>query len=76
MNERTPYPESDPRYHTARIRDMLDASMRHMREDVGKVSDPQARALFETSAEVLGGLITAYEHYESRGEPAWRDSGQ
>lgn len=73
MNDRTPYPESDPRYHTARIRDMLDASMRHMREDVDKVSDPQARALFETSAEVLGGLIAAYEHYEQRSEPAWRE---
>jgi hypothetical protein len=37
------------------------------------VEDPRALALFETTAEVLGGLITAYEHYEHGAEEAWRD---
>jgi hypothetical protein len=41
-------------------------------EDVGKVSDPKAQALFETSAEVLHGLITAYDHFEQKSEAAWR----
>lgn len=36
----------------------------HLREGVGKVEDPGAEALFETKAEVPGGLITAYEHHE------------
>jgi hypothetical protein len=62
----------DPRVHTERIRGMLDATLQHMREDVGKVTDPQARALFETSAEVLGGLVAAYRHFEQRSEAAWR----
>lgn len=43
----------------------------HAREDVGKVGEPKAQALFETTAEVCGGLATAFEHYEKQ-EPAWR----
>jgi hypothetical protein len=42
-------------------------------KDVSEVEDPRALALFETTAEVLGGLITAYEHYERGAEDAWRD---
>jgi hypothetical protein len=52
---------------------MLDDVRDHLREDVGKVEDPRAEALFEATAEVLGGLITAYEHYERGTEEAWRD---
>ncbi|WNL46940.1 hypothetical protein RKE25_04680 [Dyella sp. BiH032] len=73
MNDRQALPESDPRHHTAKIKGMLHDSMQHIREDIAKVSDPKAQALFETSAEVLGGLITAYEHFEQRSEPAWRE---
>jgi hypothetical protein len=62
----------DPRVHAARIRGMLDDTIQHLREDVVKVDDPQARALFETSAEVLGGLVAAYRHFEQRSEDAWR----
>lgn len=40
---------------------MLDDTRRHAREDVGKIEDPKAQALFETTAEVLTGLITAYD---------------
>jgi len=46
--------------------------MDHVREDVGKVDDPKAQALYETTAEVLGGLATAYQHYLDRSEKAWR----
>jgi hypothetical protein len=52
---------------------MLDDVAKHLREDVLKVDDPSARAMFETTAEVLIGLITAYEHYETKAEPAFRD---
>ncbi len=40
---------------------MLDDLIKHLREDVGKVKEPKAQALFETSAEVLGGLQMAHE---------------
>lgn len=32
----------------------------------------KAQALFETTAEVLGGLVHAYEHAEKKTEPAWQ----
>lgn len=64
--------EHDPRHHSANIRKMLTDVIDHAREDVAKVKDPQARALFETTAEVLIGLRTAYEHYEQGAEEAWR----
>jgi hypothetical protein len=72
MADRAQYPESDPRHHTARLRDMLTGVIDHAREDVGKVDEPKAQALFETTAEVCRGLVTAMEHYEAKQEPAWR----
>jgi hypothetical protein len=71
--DRERYAESDPRHHTIKIRGMLSDVREHLRQDVSKVEDPRAEALFETTAEVLGGLITAYEHYERGAEAAWRD---
>jgi len=63
---------ADPRQHTANIKRMLNEVVNHVRQDVDRVDDPKAQALFETTAEVLRGLITAYEHYEGRTENAWR----
>ncbi|HZQ10744.1 MAG TPA: hypothetical protein VFD70_29470 [Anaerolineae bacterium] len=63
---------SDPRYHTARIKTMLNDMTQHLREDATRVNDPRAQALFETSAEVLQGLVKAYEHFETQAEPAWK----
>jgi hypothetical protein len=59
--------ETDALHHTAHIKGLLDELARHCREDVSKVAEPKAQALFETTAEVLIGLRTAYDHYE-RGE--------
>ena len=72
MTNRQQYAETDPRHHTIKIRGMLNDVIEHTREDAGKVNDPKAQALFETTAEVLRGLVTAYEHFEQRGEQAWR----
>jgi hypothetical protein len=60
---------TDPKHHTEHIKQMLTEVINHAREDVKKVSDPKAQALFETTAEVLIGLKQAYEHYESKSEP-------
>ena len=76
MADRTEFPENDPRHHTAKIKQMLTETMEHARKDVGKVSDPKAKALFETTAEVLAGLKKAYEHYEQHAEGAWRTSAK
>lgn len=69
-------PLDDPRSHTAKIREMLEAVARHAREDVEKVSDARAQALFETTAEVLDGLSTAYRHFDAGAELAWRNSAR
>jgi hypothetical protein len=60
------YPETDPRHHTQKIQTKLGSLIEHLRADVQKVNEPQARALFETSAEVLKGLKTACVHYEQK----------
>ncbi len=66
------YAESDPRHHTANIKRMLNDVVTHVRSDAQKVQDPQAEALFETTAEVLEGLMKAYTHFENKSEKAWQ----
>jgi hypothetical protein len=63
---------SDPKVHARNIQKMLTEIIDHVREDVDRVSEPKAQALFETTAEVLIGLRTAYEHYETGAEKAMR----
>lgn len=46
----------------------------HLREEIHNVNEPQAKALFEVSAEVLQGLYKAFGDYESKNEAAWTDS--
>jgi len=72
MSNNRQYSESDPRHHTAKLKSMLTDVINHAREDVGKVKDPQARALFETTAEALIGLRKAYDDFEQRNEEAWK----
>jgi hypothetical protein len=66
------FAEDDPRHHTTRIRDMLSELRDHLREDIAKINEPRAEALFETTAETLDGLISAFEDYERGQEEAWR----
>lgn len=62
----------DPREHTGQVKAALKELSDHVRRDVGKVEDQKARALFETTAEVLDGLHNAYEHFETGAEEAWK----
>jgi rubrerythrin len=64
--------ESDPRHHTRKMAHRLEDTIAHLREDVRKVDEPQLKAMFETSAEVLGGLVKAFKDYEQKNEAAWR----
>jgi hypothetical protein len=73
LRPNTNYPKSDPRYHTANVLATLDDLIRHLREDTHEFDEPKAQALFETSAEVLGGLRTAFQHYEGGAEAAMRE---
>ena len=62
----------DPRYHVANVSKMLGDLVEHLRNDIHQIDEPKAQALFETSAEVLQGLQTAFSHYESGAEPGMR----
>ena len=64
--------DSDPRHHTQKMAQRLQDTITHLREDVKKVDEPQLKAMFETSAEVLGGLVKAFKDYEQKNEAAWR----
>jgi hypothetical protein len=64
--------ENDARHHTQKMQKRLQETMDHLRQDIEKVEEPQLRAMFETSAEVLGGLVKAFKDYEHKNERAWR----
>ena len=53
----------EPQTHTANVRGEFRELIQHLRNDVKKVDDPKARALFETAPEVITGLDTAFQHY-------------
>jgi len=67
--------DKDPRHHTQNMQKRLRELMDHLRADIRKVDEPQLKAMFETSAEVLGGLVKAFADYEKKNEPAWRKTG-
>jgi hypothetical protein len=60
----------DPRAHTANVRKEFGELIGHLRDDVNKIDEPKAQALFETAAEVISGLDTAFKHYEDKSEDA------
>ncbi len=64
--------ERDPRHHTQKMQQRLQELADHLRKDIDKVDEPQLKAMFETSAEVLGGLKKAFQDYEQKNESAWR----
>ena len=59
-------------HHTLKIKVRMRQLIEHLRGDAGKVTEPKAQALFETSAEVLTGLVKAFKDYEDKTEKAWR----
>jgi len=64
---------SNPLEHTAKVKQDLSNLTNHLREDIEKIKDPSARALFEVSAEVLTGLEKAFTDFEKKNEKAWQN---
>ena len=62
----------NPLEHTANIKEEFIKLSEHLREDVDKVDDPKAKALFEVSAEVIDGLQKAFNDFEKKNECAWK----
>ena len=66
-------PEDAP-HLTAKMRHAFAGLQQQLREDVNKVDEPQLKALFEVSAEVLGALAKSFDDYKRKNEPAWQTS--
>ena len=64
--------ERNPMQHVRKMAEQFQQLIDHLREDIAKMDEPQAKAMFETSAEVLGGLRKAFRDYEQKNEAAWR----
>jgi ferric iron reductase protein FhuF len=64
--------DRNPQHHTQNMKKRFSETVTHLRQDIGKVDEPQLKAMFETSAEVLSGLIKAFDDYEKKNEAAWR----
>ena len=64
--------DRDPRRHTQATIARLQEAIDHLRADIDRVDEPQLKAMFETSAEVLIGLTKAFSDYERKNESAWR----
>ena len=62
----------DPQAHAANVRKEFRELIDHLRGDLNKIDEPKAQALFETTAEVISGLDTAFKHYEEKNENAWK----
>jgi hypothetical protein len=67
--------ENNPIRHIQKIKTQMRQIIAQLRQDVGLVTDPKARALFANSAEVLTGLVQSFDDYEKVGQlSAWHPS--
>jgi len=64
--------QKNPQHHTQKMKERLKETVTHLRQDIDEVDEPQLKAMFETSAEVLTGLVKAFDDYEKKNESAWR----
>jgi hypothetical protein len=64
--------DNNPIRHTHKIKAQMRQTIQHLREDIGNVTAAKAQALFQTSAEVLTGLVKAFEDFERQTEATWR----
>lgn len=63
--------ENNPIRHVQKIKAQMLQLISQLGEAAGKATPTNARALFESSAEVLGGLVKAYDDFEANGQKAW-----
>lgn len=62
---------TDPKENAQNIERYIYELKLLCREEISYVNDSKAKALFETTAEVLAGLEKAYSDYQSENEGAW-----
>jgi hypothetical protein len=64
--------QPEPLTHVRKMSEAMQGLVKHLRQDISKVQDPAFKAMFETAAEVLGGLVKAFQDYERKEEKAWK----
>ena len=64
----------DAAHLTEKMRHAFSGLQHQLRADIDKVDEPQLRALFEESAEIMGALAKTFEDYQRKTEPAWQPS--
>ena len=63
--------EQDPRLRAERVKRQLTDILKDLRHDIDTVEEPTLKAIMETSAEVVAGLLKTYQEYARRSESAW-----
>lgn len=66
-------PSANPVEHARNIEDILASLKSLMRSEIQVFHDPKAKALLETSAEVLGGLEKAFHDFLSKEDDVWKE---
>jgi len=62
---------TDPKEHAQNIEKHISELKHHLQEDCEIVTDPKAKALFETAADILDGLEKAFSDYQSENFGGW-----
>ena len=65
---------NDPSPYVQQYRHQFEETVYQLRKDLQEIDEPQARAMMETSAEVLQGLAKAFDDYQHKTEAAWESS--
>jgi len=66
-------PSYSPKDHAKNIEDIIGSLKSLCRSEIEVFSDPKAKALLETTAEVLGGLEHAFRHYRTKSDDVWKE---
>jgi HD-like signal output (HDOD) protein len=62
----------NPRERAENIKDIISSLKSLCRSEIHLFSEPKAKALLETSADVLGGLEKAFQEFVNKDE-AWKE---
>jgi hypothetical protein len=66
----------NPIEHAKNLEDILSSLKSLMRNEIQVFHDPKAKALLETSAEVLGGLEKAFHDFVKKDDEVWKEEIQ
>ncbi len=62
---------SDPKEHAQNVEKYISELKHHLQDDIKIISEPKAKALFETAADILDGLEKAFSDYQSENFGGW-----